>query len=437
LGLLTVTLALVLSATGYGASPSCDRYAAPGGSDAAPGTLAAPLGSAQRLADSLSPGQVGCLRGGTYQGASPSGDSYRELKITRPGITLTSAPGEEARIAARLWVARGADGVTISNLTLDGANSRDLPSPTVNADRAVFSHDDVTNDHTSICFAVGSPDWGRAHDTVIEESRVHGCGQLPSTNQEHGIYIAAADRTVIRSNWIYDNADRGIQLYPDAQGTVITGNVLYRNGEGIIFSGDETAASSGSRVTGNVIAASQIRRNVESYYPGGAPVGRDNLVSSNCIHGAPGSYYGGADGSGVDSPQVGFNATRNVNQAPSFVDASAGDFRLAPGSACAGVLDPAADAGLPGPLSAGPAPASSAAPVTSSPPAATSAPPPASATPPPATTTPPPATTPAPPRAAPKRVVLRPARHSGRRRAKRHHRRRHFSHRGPAARSRS
>ena len=42
---------------------------------------------------------------------------------------------------------------------------------------------------------------------------------------------------MIRDNWIYDNADRGVQLYPDADGTVVTGNVIDGNGEGVIFGG--------------------------------------------------------------------------------------------------------------------------------------------------------------------------------------------------------
>ncbi|MGZ8665696.1 MAG: right-handed parallel beta-helix repeat-containing protein [Solirubrobacterales bacterium] len=401
MGLLTVTLALALSATGYAATPSCDLYASPTGSDSAAGSLEAPLRTVQRLADSLSPGQVGCLREGVFEGSGEAGDPFRELKITRPEITLTSAPGEQATVSARLWIARGADGVTVSNLDLDGANSRDLPSPTVNADGAVFRHDDVTNGHTSICFALGSPVWGRAGNTLIEENRIHGCGQLPSTNQEHGIYLSAADDTVIRGNWIYDNADRGIQMYPDAQRTVITGNVIYGNGEGLIFSGDQAVASSGARVSGNVIAGSRIRRNVESYYSGNAPIGTDNLVRSNCIHGAPGGYYGGSDGSGVQSPQVGFTATGNVNRDPEFRDASAADFRLAPGSACAAVLDPATDDSLPGP-SAGDAPAATPPWPPASPPATTATPPPAAAR--PATAS-----------GSRRGVTLKAARHRGRR----------------------
>jgi parallel beta-helix repeat protein len=425
-GLLTITLALAFSATSYGATPSCDLYASPNGSDAAPGTLTEPLGSVQRLADSLGQGEVGCLREGVFPGSGAPGDPFRELKITRPRITLTSAPGEQATISARLWVARGADGVTISELRLDGANSRDLPSPTVNADGAVFRHDEVTNGHTSICFAVGSPAWGRAQDTLIEENRIHACGQLPATNQEHGIYLSAADDTVIRGNWIYDNADRGIQLYPDAQRTVISGNVIYGNGQGLIFSGDEGVAASGARVSGNVIADSRIRRNVESYYPAGGPIGADNMVRSNCIHGAPGAYYGGPDGSGVDSAQVGFTATGNVNRAPQFVDAPAGDLRLVAGSACAAVLDPSTDNRLPGPGTAqqtsAPAPPPATAPAP--PPATTPASPPVppAATPPPASATPPPAS-------APRRgVTLKAARHLVRRSSKKHRRGRRGSH---------
>ena len=355
-GLLTLTLTLAISAGGYGATPSCDLYASPTGSDSAGGSIEAPLRSVQRLADSLSTGQVGCLRAGSYEGSGDPGDPYRELKITRPGITLTSAPGEQAEIDARVWIARGADGVTVSDLLLDGENSRDLPSPTVNADRAVFRHDDVTNRHTGICFVIGNSVWGRSQGTLIEDSRIHGCGETPSTNQEHGIYLSAAADTVIRGNWIYDNTDRGIQLYPDAQGTVITGNVIYGNGEGIIFSGDDGVAASGTRVTGNVIAGSRIRRNVESYYPDGAPRGSDNLVRSNCIHGAPAGYYAGPDGSGLQSPQVGFSAANNVNAAPEFADPGAGDLRIAAGNACGAVLDPYTTASNPVPRSARRAP---------------------------------------------------------------------------------
>ena len=73
---------------------------------------------------------------------------------------------------------------------------------------------------------------------MIERNRIHNCGQLPPTNHHHGIYVEASDGARITDNWIYDNADRGIQLFPDAQGTYVARNVIDGNGQGVIFSRD-------------------------------------------------------------------------------------------------------------------------------------------------------------------------------------------------------
>ena len=348
LGLLSLGLAFAIPSTAAASIGSCNLYASPSGSDSANGSSAAPFKTVQHLADSLAAGQVGCLRAGAYGDPVAPGESFKQLKVTRSKISLTSAPGEEARINARLWIAQGANGVTIENLYLDGANAKNLPSPTVNAENAVFRHDEVTDDHTGICFDLGITGYGEAKGTLIEENRIHSCGALPSTNQHHGIYVAEAQNTVIRGNWIYDNVNRGIQLYPSAEGTVVTGNVIYGNGEGMIFSGNATSASSNSLVTHNVIAGSEIRRNVESSYEAGAPIGTNNIVKENCTFGAPTPYYAGPDDSGVQQPQVGFTSTGNVVAEPVFVDPEHGDLRLVAGNRCASVLTPPADGLLPG-----------------------------------------------------------------------------------------
>ncbi len=347
-GLLAVAAAFLVPASASAAVGPCSLYAAPNGSDSASGSATAPLKTVQRLADSLTAGQVGCLRAGTYGDSASAGEAFKQLKVSRPGIALTSAPGEVARIDARVWVAKGANGVTLENLYLDGANSRNLPSPTVNAENTVFRHDEVTDDHTGICFSLGAATYGEAKGTVIEESRIHACGAEPSTNQHHGIYVAEAQNTLIRGNWIYDNVNRGIQLYPSAKGTTITGNVIYGNGEGVIFSGDESTASSGSLVAHNVIAGSEIRRNVESYYEAGAPIGTGNVVKENCTYGAPTPYYAGPHNSGVQEPEVGFSAVDNVVAQPIFVDAAAGDFELTAKSGCRATLAPTPDGKTPG-----------------------------------------------------------------------------------------
>src|SRR5204863_5834944 len=118
-------------------------------------------------------------------------------------------------------------------------------------------------------------------------------------NHEHGIYLAYSDDTKIVENVVYDNADRGIQLYPDAQGTLVRGNVIDGNGEGVIFSGVGSTASNDNVVENNVITNSTIRHNIESYYPDIA--GSGNVARNNCVHGAAqsdiGSEYGFSAGS--------------------------------------------------------------------------------------------------------------------------------------------
>jgi parallel beta-helix repeat protein len=335
LGAIAAVICLAFASGASASTGACELYASPSGSDVAPGTLAAPVQTVSRLARILRPGQVGCLRAGSYQG---EGGSYKELKISTPGVTIAAAPGEVAEIDARIWIAQGADGVSFERLKLEGANSKNLPSPTVNANDATFREDEVTNGHTTICFDLGNTVFGKAVGTTIEDSVVHACGELPSTNMEHGIYLSDAEDTVIRRNWIYDNVDRGIQLYPDAQNTLITENVIYGNGEGIIFSGNEEVAASGTVVTHNLIADSQIRRNVESFYPEGAPHGVENVVSENCISGASTSYYAGRNGSGIQEPEVGFSASNNVTATPQFSNLAAGDLQVVASVACTAML---------------------------------------------------------------------------------------------------
>jgi Right handed beta helix region/Polysaccharide lyase len=309
------------SATSASGSSSCTKVASTTGSDSASGTEAAPFRTAEKLVSSLSSGQTGCLRAGTYS-------TDNQVKVSKAGITLASYPGERARLKTRLWIAEGANGVTVQDLVLDGVNADDLPSPTVNANDAVFRNNEVTNEHTAICFDLGSRTYGRANRTLIEDNRIHDCGSLPATNHDHGIYVARADYTVIRDNLIYRNADRGIQLYPDAQHSTITGNVIDGNGQGILFAGDFGEASSNNLVENNLITNAQLRYNVESWYPDGNPIGTGNIVRNNCI-------WGGERGN-IDGP--GFSATGNLIANPLYLDRASGNFALQGGSPCAGIL---------------------------------------------------------------------------------------------------
>ena len=316
-----------MAAVAIGGSPSsaagpCDEVASPG------------PGAAQDLVDALSPGQTGCLRAGLYEG---------NVRVSKPNITLTRYAAEKATVRGRFYVPEGADGVTVEGLYLDGTNPGGLPSPTIDADGVTFRRNDVTNYHRSICFALGHPDWGRADNTTIEFNRVHDCGRLPATNHDHGIYVATATNTLIRGNWIYDNSDYGVHLYPDAQKTTVTGNVIDGNGEGLTFSGEYGLASNDNLVEGNVITNSRVRNNVESWYPPGNPIGRNNLVRDNCVRG------GARDqGNGGIAGEWGFKVVQTVRAKPVFASRSREDFRLETGNPCRDVLA-AYRATVPGP----------------------------------------------------------------------------------------
>ncbi len=315
------------------ASKHCDLVASPAGHNRASGSAKHPVRSLGRLVRGLHHGQTGCLLGGTYRGATS-----RQLKLGRRGVTLRSFPGERATVRGAVWVA--GSGVTLRGLNLDGANPLRTPSPVLSGDRTTLVRDHITNHHEGICVSLGALGYNTPHRTVIRDNRIHDCGRIhPATNQDHGIYVAYADHTLIRNNVIAGNADRGIQLYPSAQHTRIVGNVIDGNGEGVIFGGGAHTASSHTRIERNLITNSRLRGNVESAYAAGEPVGHDNVVRFNCISGARADYPG-LNRAGVQSPPTGFRASNNVATPPGYVDRAHGRFRLAKASPCRGLGRP-------------------------------------------------------------------------------------------------
>ncbi len=302
----------------------CTVYASPAGSDAASGTAALPVRSLQRVVDMLRPGGVGCLLPGTYAGGATvaaGGD---------PGapITIRSAASTRALIHGKIWIEHSAHDVVLSNLALDDVVPIDrsqmppISDLLIEGDRVTVADSDIQSENTGICVLVGG-NRGTASDTTITGSRIHNCGPLPAYNHGHGIYVEHSRNLRVLDNWIYDNADRGIQLYPDAQHTLIQGNVIDGNGEGIIISGDGNLTSNDNLVTGNIISNSRLRYNVESYWSSAVGVG--NVVRGNCL-------WNGAEGN--IGEQTGFTATDNKIMAPPS-SASGRDLRQLAATTCA------------------------------------------------------------------------------------------------------
>jgi parallel beta-helix repeat protein len=326
-----VAIAISSGSESASAASGCDLVVAPAGSDDASGTEADPMRTVTAMLGELQSGQTGCLRAGTYVD--------RQFEIRTPGVTLTSYPGERATLRGQLRFGYKADGSVAENMNLDGRNSDGLLGPLIYADDAVLRGNDITNHHQGICVAVSNyEDLPPTRGVLIEDNVIHDCGALPATNHHHGIYVSHARDTVIRDNLIYGNADRGVQLYPDADDSVVTGNVIDGNGEGVIFGGGTSSSSDDNLVANNVITGSTIRWNIQSHWQG--PVGSGNVARDNCVWATQSGYYGGdPEGSGIEDMN-GARAIDNVVADPGYADPAAGDYRISPASPCLDVLGP-------------------------------------------------------------------------------------------------
>jgi parallel beta-helix repeat protein len=252
-------------------------------------------------------------------------------------VTLTSYPGERATLRGQLRFNYTADGSVAEDLTLGGRNSDGLLGPLIYADGVVLRGNDITNHHEGICVAVSAyKDEPPTRNVRIEDNLIHDCGELPATNHHHGIYVSHARGTVIRGNVIYGNADRGVQLYPDADDSIVTGNVIDGNGQGVIFGGGPSSSSDDNLVANNVITNSKIRWNIQSHWQG--PVGSGNVARDNCVWTQRDDYEGTPEGSGIQD-MSGARAEGNVVANPGYANPSSGNYGINAKSPCADVID--------------------------------------------------------------------------------------------------
>jgi hypothetical protein len=308
-------------------SPQCDRVAAINGDDGALGDAGGPFRTVQRLSDSLSAGQTGCLRAGTH-------DTQEEMFLRTPGITLVSYPNERATIRGRIVVYGQGD--KLESLTLDGScpsGACHEVSPTVSAADVAIVANDITNRHTGICLSPTSNNgqFPQPDRVLIVANRIHNCGVLPPANHDHGVYVADGTGGMIYENVMYDNADRGVQLFPAAQGVTVYHNTIDGNGEGVNIG----SRSTGNLITENVITNSTQRWNVEW---GADLTGPGNTIMDNCLYGSNGnSFYngdGGVQNEGRD--QVVLLANTVSRSAAIYTNRGAKDFRIPPTSPCFG-----------------------------------------------------------------------------------------------------
>jgi parallel beta-helix repeat protein len=299
-------------------SNGCDQTASPSG----------PITTPAGLISALSAGQTGCFRAGTY------GSQSVEISVNKD-VTLQSYPGESATLVGRIVIPGAGAGATLRDLTLKGMSTSHNPSPTINAANVTLadndiSHRDPANPGTNAGICVSGSTWnGTSGDNaIIERNRIHDCGRLPASNHDHGIYLTDTDGVIIRNNVIFDNADRGIQLYPDATNTQVYNNTVDGNGQGIIISNN----SANNTVYNNIFSNATIRFNVEQ----NSLVGTGNVVRDSCLWASTGDPWydqnGGLDPN-VEPPEV--TVTNLTVANPNYVNRAGKDFRDT-NSACAG-----------------------------------------------------------------------------------------------------
>jgi Right handed beta helix region len=306
------------------AAGPCDRYAAPNGTRRGRGTRAHPYGSLGRLLRGLRRGQVGCLKAGRYRHRGV-------VAMRRAGTTLRPLGKAHVTIDGAIWVLRRAKGARITGLNLTSHDPVYSIPVKIQADDVSLVGNDITTAGNISCVLIGSVREGVSH-TLVELNRIHRCGRTGKLS--HLVYVTRSRGAIIRNNLLIGN--RGgwaVHLYPDADGTLVEGNVIDANEGGVIFAGDGGGDTSDRNVVReNVITNSGPRWNIEGSWSGG-PEGDGNVAQRNCLYSAgPGSP------SGIGFVN-GFAQSGNVvAKDPVYVDRAAGDYRLRSGSRCGTVL---------------------------------------------------------------------------------------------------
>jgi hypothetical protein len=294
------------------------------------GTRANPFTTAQALIDALLPGQTGCLRGGTYH----LGAELRFNHGGSPGapITLQSAPGETATLmGAALAIPSGSDDVAVTHLHIDTQGTRQAGVQIMSADDQL-TNDNITNHNTpGSCVILGSDvGFGQATNTLVAGNIVHDCGYNPADPfEDHGVYDDNTLGAVITNNIFWGMPyGWGVQLYPNAQGTQVSHNVINNRGQGVVIGGNSSYASSGNIVAYNVISTTIRGYALRSWW--GGAVGASNVAESNCLYNPHAKV--------ILRPTLGFSARNNVVAKPRYADAARHNFLLRRGSRCIPVV---------------------------------------------------------------------------------------------------
>jgi Right handed beta helix region len=254
-------------------------------------------------------------------------------------VTVRSKPRAWRAIRSRIWIDDTSADVTLYGLTLDAGDFTAEPGASglaINGDNVKLMRDMITNRYGLAGSCVtDDPAYGVATNLQIFGNRILDCGR--DETHDHGIYTNAMDHPIVRSNWIYENAGRGINLGPATRGAGIYRNVIADNCADPLGGPNDCSANvmfwgstSGTAMTGNTIAFPHFRWNLAGcdeatgtddcrVWTGGA-----NTIAETCFITTNANYSGDPAGSGISPGFPGKYATVSLStsivQDPIFAD---------------------------------------------------------------------------------------------------------------------
>jgi hypothetical protein len=208
-------------------------YIAPGGNDAAAGTITAPWRTIARASAALAAGDILYARGGVYTGQGGYNWAKSASGVSGAPITFAAYPGETPTFDGGWTIGNGLILADVRHVTVRGLK--------------FIHHDDQWGGAAILLL--------RAQNIVIEGSVFVDNGG--TAQQDHHIYVnSGCANIVIRGNYMQGTPGAAVHIYHDPGPTnvVIAGNTMKGGYWGVVIgSQSSTIAMTGNSFSGNVV----------------------------------------------------------------------------------------------------------------------------------------------------------------------------------------
>jgi hypothetical protein len=252
------------------AGTGCTRYASPSGNDRAAGTAAHPLKTVQRLIDTVPVGGTACLTSGATFSS--------RVVITKP-VRLQSTGTTNATLYGGITIAPGADGTSVSGLTIHGRGAGSA-AVLVEANDVHVVRNAIDGigyvDLSTPCVTVD-----QARGVVIDSNTISTCTKASRSGlTAPGIYVWSGYGTRISNNLITHTVAYGIILGPNAQHSHVTHDIIDSAAGGIFIYGNGKFASSYNVIEDDILSNLGGHAVLAQW---GGLTGKNNAVFSTCV----------------------------------------------------------------------------------------------------------------------------------------------------------